>query len=77
MRNFIRRDVYGKCKAQNRKCRKYRYRLIFLSLSISLSQSYFIDDLSTAYAVTFQRQDVEFERIWRNILLTYLRLSEA
>ena len=75
MRNFIRQDVYGKCKAQNRKCRKYRYRHIYLF--ISLSQSYFIDELSTAYAVALQRQDDEVERIWRDILLTYFKDLEG
>jgi len=72
MRNFIRQDVCGKYKAQKRKCRKYRYRLI----SLSLSQSYFIDDLSTACAVVFQGQNGEVERVWRDILLTYFKALE-
>ena len=71
MRNFVRQDVYGKYRARERKCRKYTYRLI--SLSLSLSQSYFIDDLSTAYAVVFQRHNGEVERVWMVILLIYFK----
>lgn len=46
-------------------------------LSLSLSQLYFIDDLSTAYAVAFQRQDGEVEMLWRDVLLTCYKTLEG
>jgi hypothetical protein len=45
--NFIRQDIYGKYEAQNRTCRKCRFRPA--------------DDLSTAYAIYFNDRIVKLK----------------